>query len=328
MIILDEGAHANPDMVRQAVLPLCEPTEVPLLTFSSPVGREDPFARMLRAVDPATGEPVMQLSQTELVCAACRAAGNELQCHHRERVLLPHFRSGEKTRRVRALMGIDDQALAHESLGIATEGARPFFSEEFQRRVAALPWRALEDYTSIGSIVVCVDPNSSCADLTRCSEMAIAAVAYVSGAVGLLVSKAPTLQFRGRIGPADARHVLVGDARHEVHHVGLAVSDGGEKVRRALAQEQRLDAAPPRGVAVLVAHARAHARVVRQCVHEQILLHDHRRAARRECQHALAERGVAWSHVIRRDGGDPRGQVDVMRRGTQQRVHHIHAGAY
>lgn len=92
-----------------------------------------PLAAQLVNAKRPDGDPLFKVVQVQLLCDACRLAG-EISCVHR--ASLPSWKTGERQELVKTLMERNAEMYKREALGIITDSTREAFNGEYVDRMA------------------------------------------------------------------------------------------------------------------------------------------------------------------------------------------------
>jgi hypothetical protein len=113
IVILEEAAFMNPEVIFKIVLPTLARSSAALLGITT---LDDVFSfwtKMMQQKD-ELGKPVFKTLRYTLVCDECKAKGEENECEHKIGDL-PHWQSARKHDKLRALMQDNEEIFMAES---------------------------------------------------------------------------------------------------------------------------------------------------------------------------------------------------------------------
>ena len=154
IIILEEAAYCDVQMINEVVLPLLSVRSSVLLCISTLLETSNHYSRMFTLKTP-NGKPLFETMQISLVCAECLRTPNPERCNHRV-ADMPRWLSSQKMETIRALMADDPAMLLRESMGVSAETTTRAFNETHIAQFIARPRTA--PARRLSHIYVSVDP--------------------------------------------------------------------------------------------------------------------------------------------------------------------------
>jgi hypothetical protein len=151
IVILEEAAYCDTQVVNEVVLPLLSMRDSVLLCISTLLESSNHYSRMFTLTTP-NGQPLFETMQISLVCDACLASDHPEKCTHRA-AEMPRWLSSSKMETIKTLLADDPALLMRESMGISAETTTRAFSEghveAFFTRPHMMPSRLEYVYTSV-----------------------------------------------------------------------------------------------------------------------------------------------------------------------------------
>jgi len=119
VIILEEGAHADPAVFYEVILPICGVRNTVFICITTPLD-EGNFVQQLTEVTDEHGNTYYNVIELQLVCKRCNLRHFKGDvCAHRIH-LIPPWQSGGRRQFIKAVMCLRDPALYdQEQRGIA-----------------------------------------------------------------------------------------------------------------------------------------------------------------------------------------------------------------
>ena len=158
IVILEELAALDPDVLYEVVCPLHQLDITALIGISTITTEDNFFTKYLKMQD-KNGDPLFSVKYIYLACETCRENGEAHKCNHNN-FMLPGWSSARKQRTVKALMAGREEMLAREVGGVANslygKAFIPKVVKAFQERE-----RYFVDSTySYPALMIAIDPNA------------------------------------------------------------------------------------------------------------------------------------------------------------------------
>jgi len=122
VVVLEEAAYCDPQLVSEVVIPLLSMQSSCLLCISTLLDGANHYSKMMELRDDLTGQPLFRNIQITLVCEACMKTEHPERCTHKLSSL-PRWISSKKVETVRTLLSDDPAMLLRETLGVACDGS-------------------------------------------------------------------------------------------------------------------------------------------------------------------------------------------------------------
>jgi hypothetical protein len=105
VLILEEAAYCDPGFFYETVAPLLCIGTTSMLCISTLTSSINFYTRLIKMIDPHTGDRMFAVMQVELACDRCKEEGKQTECVHMLH-LVPRWQSGEKHRRLKTIMQV------------------------------------------------------------------------------------------------------------------------------------------------------------------------------------------------------------------------------
>ncbi|GBG28599.1 Hypothetical Protein FCC1311_048202 [Hondaea fermentalgiana] len=175
ILILEEMAVIDPEVVYQVVTPLLQLDKTCLVGISTITGEFNYMTRYLEAKD-KNGEALFHSRHFYLACKACMAAGKAASCSHNA-YLLPNWSSARKRKIINALMADQEMILNQEIGGIASNVNQRAFPRALVQRLFEAPRWDIDALAYYPHIFIAIDPNGAGRD----SDFAITSMLRYDG---------------------------------------------------------------------------------------------------------------------------------------------------
>lgn len=324
VIILEEAAYCDPQLIGEVVVPLLAMQSSCLLCISTLLERGNHYSRMFE-LKSATGDPLFETMTISLVCEACMKTDAPEKCTHMLHEM-PRWLSSQKLETVKMLLSDDSAMLLRESMGVSADSTQRAFAsadiEAFVER-ARVRSEVFEHSVKEGLgkpcyVLLAVDPSGG-----GSSAFAVASVTQLTS--GMLVVRArplaaPYRRPRSLGAPRRASRTREAASRAQVGSPALAQKRAEQHVRARVVAHRPLEGRGrnaqrvnvPAGVAVV----RAHLGLVMRREEHHRELGVHARGLR------IGQRNDVAEVVQRRSGRVVRAAVDPL----EQRADAAHVG--
>lgn len=206
IVVLEEAAYCDPQVVKEVVLPLLSVSSSVLLCISTLREDDNHYSRMFQKKKP-DGSMLFHTIQISTVCDKCRQSDAPEKCNHKQ-TEMPRWLSSHKMEMIKNMLSDDPALLLRESMGISVESTSRAFKD------AAIDDLVKSDQVFpmlLSHIYVAVDPSGG-----GDSAFAIASIGIMSN--GDTVVRARPNQHSAYTRPT-ASH----SAHKRIHLYGLAV---------------------------------------------------------------------------------------------------------
>ncbi len=176
VIICDEMAFMNDEVLRQVIIPLLGVSDARLLGISTPAHTESNFfKRMLELKYHGTDEHVFGTLIIDLACDECKRKERAIECRHLLH-MMPKWKDTKKFDLSKELYGPrHSHVLMRENMGLSVQAQDKIFPERWLNKMIRRPyWTRTTRDCKPSHIFISVDPNAG-----GSNQMAIVSVAWV-----------------------------------------------------------------------------------------------------------------------------------------------------
>lgn len=177
VVILEEAAYCDLQLIREVVVPLLAMETSVLLCISTLLESTNHYSRFFQMKKPG-GEPLFNCIQFSLVCSECMKTDHPERCTHKLHEL-PRWLSAAKIEVIREMLNDDPAMFLRESMGISADATTRAFREEKLLFLENTPKRGPP--SNVGTIFVSIDPAGG-----GNSAFAICSLLHIGG--GMMVS--------------------------------------------------------------------------------------------------------------------------------------------
>jgi uncharacterized protein YaiL (DUF2058 family) len=158
IVILEELAAIDPDVLYEVVLPLHQLDRCAFIGISTITTENNFFSKYLKMKD-NNDEPLFTVKYVYLACEQCRRLNIAHKCNHNN-ILLPQWSSARKARVVKALMKGREDMLAREIGGVANSLYGKAFLKKRIDELRDAPRYEIDSRTDYPCYFIAVDPNA------------------------------------------------------------------------------------------------------------------------------------------------------------------------
>lgn len=154
LIILEEAAYCDQQLIAEVVVPLLTVQSSVLICISTLLEGNNHYSRLFEIED-ASGNKMFETMQITLVCDECLKTDHPERCTHKL-AEMPRWLSSQKMDVVKAILAEDPAMLLRESMGVAADSSNKAFSS---KEVDAFAARRVDlDVEQTPIFLLAVDP--------------------------------------------------------------------------------------------------------------------------------------------------------------------------
>lgn len=157
IIILEEMAQIDPEVLYEVVVPLHQLDKTCVIGISTITDENNFFSKYLKMKN-SHGDELFATKHIYLACYDCRKADRAAQCNHNSH-LLPDWSSARKRKTINAMMAGQDEMLAREIGGVASSMHQKAFVGKLVNRFVNLETYDLPSEKHYPYFFTAIDPN-------------------------------------------------------------------------------------------------------------------------------------------------------------------------
>lgn len=127
VVVLEEAAYCDQQVINEVVLPLLSVKDSVLLCISTLLGASNMYSKMFNLIKP-NGDPLFETVQINLVCEECAKTDHPEKCTHKTNEL-PRWLSSDNVEMIKLMLQDDPELLLRETMGINAESTTRAFKE-------------------------------------------------------------------------------------------------------------------------------------------------------------------------------------------------------